>query len=115
MLPDDEQLPQRLAASPTLTDRAETPAAAANSATSRDIVVSACCRRNRSTRRGTASTGPPHRNSSPLSIGVRGALCDQMIPVSLPSIGIEAPGTSGSPGCARASCASIQSCWSSAH
>jgi hypothetical protein len=51
ILPRDEQLPQRLPASPTVTDAGVTPAAAANSPASRDITASAWRFRKSSMRR----------------------------------------------------------------
>ena len=114
MRPWDEQLPQRDPASPTLTADGVTSAAAAYSATSRDMTSSARRLRNSSVRRARPASVPPQRNSPSIRTGVRGEVGSQAIRTSLPSSGMNDPGSKGSPGSDRASCVSIQSRWSSA-
>ena len=101
--PCDEQLPQRLPASPTDDRRAASRRRLRRySATSRDITSSARRLRNVSIRRGNAVSGPPQRN---VAVGKRrrcaAPLAAQTRRTSAPSSGIVAPGTNGSAGTAR--------------
>ena len=73
-----------------------------------------CRFRKDSMRRARPARGPPQRSSASSRRGVRGQPSDPGIRTGRPSIGIMASGANGSPGSARASCASIQSRWSSA-
>ena len=95
----DEQLPQRVPASPTLTADAVTSTAAAYSATSRDIVSTARRLRKASIRRGNAGFRPAEPQYHALEARACAALPGPTgSGLPSPSRGISAPASNGSAG-----------------
>ena len=113
--PAEEQLPQRVVASPTATAFSDTPARCAASAVSPESKSSARRLRNVSILRASPSTGPPQISRSPSRRGVRAPFSTHSSRTSRPSNGNVAPGTKGSAGSTAPNCVSTHSRCSAAH